>query len=280
MLLLPRFPGKPGLQLTFQLLAAVASCGLQYVWLFNDSPLMFRIWGFSLLPAFSVSLLFVFMLFQFGGLDKFSLLSFLGKFSHWMQALLYPLLVFALTYALFILSGNDANPDWKWTTLAMSSGADLLMIFIWTLPMTLGIIFVWLTPQSSFASRINLAGRLLISALLFMLANGTILFYLFSKANSTVGAGVLAFSFALGSFVYRIQEHGSVLPAAFSLVLLALLFSLAFGSQLKEVNHILFGYSVDSVTALIKTKGDTAAQYRFVASGLLFLSSFLVRAKQ
>jgi hypothetical protein len=280
MLLLPRFSNKPGIQFTFQVLAAIACCGLQYVWLYNDGSFLFRVWGFSLLPAYTLPLLFVFFLFQFGGTDRFSFLSFLGKVSHWIQAIMYPLAVFAVTYLVFLLGGYETDSDWKWTTLALSSASDLPVLFVWTFPMTIGCILVWLTPQSSFASRLHPIPRLLLSAALFVLANGTLLYFLSEKAAPIVGIGASVFCFALGSFVYRIQEHGSVLPSAFSLILIAVLFVLAFGSQIKDLNHVFFGYSIDSVPALLKTKGVASAQYKLYAAAFLFLASLFVRTKQ
>ncbi len=280
MLLLPRFSNKPGIQFTFQLLAALACCGLQYVWLFDDTPLLFRVWGFSLLPAYIIPLIFVLLLFHFGGADRFSFLSFLGKLTHWLQALVYPLLAFGVIFVIYLLMGSDVNPEWKWTTLALSSASDLPILFLWTLPMTLGFILVWLTPQSSFASRMNFFMRIAGSALFFTLANATLLYFLFSKASPATGISTIVFCLALGSFVYKIQEHGSVLPSAFSLILIAILFTLTFGSPIKDLNHVLYGYSIDTVPALLKTKGDTTGEFRFIASAALFLATFFVRTKQ
>ena len=246
-----------------------------YLWLFRQQTFDVRFWGFTFVPVFLIGLPFVLFLFRASLSDAGAYRVAIGRPLVWLCAIGIPLLFYGGSVFVYSSFGGVLDPEWKWTTLGISAGTDLVLIILFTLPMTLTIGTLWMQSITLTFPRTNPVLLSLLSAVFILLAHaGAIVFIAIEKDLFTALASAV---FALGvlSFLYRLQHGGALIASSSALVLLLTAHILCFGNGDQLLNRLLFGYDVEIVTPLlVSPKPDTGVFV--IGLGLAFLLSSMV----
>jgi len=262
--------------------AGVALTGLmQYFWLYADTALHFRIWGFQFLPAFLAPLPFLIFLFRSDIKSFTGIRMLLGSPGRWLAALFFPLLAFGGVVAYHASTGGEVDPSWKWLTLALGALLDLPLVTLWIIPMMLVQELFWRSSVEQ-ALTGSVYVKALVSSLFWVAANAVLLINL-AEGEKPLFIGALAGSrFASGWFAYKLQRNGALLLSTFALVLSASAWLLLFGGNIPEINRILFGYDVTEFEGLFPPSERNRDLLAMIATaGFLLVASFpLGRRKQ
>jgi hypothetical protein len=250
-LLLFRGDRSRGHLAAFLAVAAVLQAALQYLWLFAAQPLNFRVWGWTLLPAWLAPLAALPFLYRVSTPDLRAIRAPFGGIGRWAAGLLLPLALFGALVWWYQAQGGKLDPDWKWTTLGLSAVADLPLLALWLLPMTVVQDLAWRMPFAGPPFALARPLRALLSGAVWTASNAVLLVFIGTVNGSPVALAAALYLFGAGAFLFRLQERGAHLVTAVTCGILAIAPLLLFGSTVASANHLLFGYDVEKVTALL-----------------------------
>jgi len=249
------------------------SNGFCYLWLFVDYPLFFRLWGFSILPVFLAAVIVPLASMKLDLRAGFR--PSYRRVGAYVLAFVLPLLLFGLAVVVESLSGGKLNTSWEWTSLALSSLADLPVTYIWVLPMTVSQELAWRRAVDLTNRNGTIRKRTLLSSGFWIGTHIVFLLFCFLETDTLRFLQLFLLLLSAGVFTYRLQAWGGVMASALALLSLLILHALVFGSDLHALNTILFGFDVETVPALVSVKSEYAIWYRFAIPLLLVLVSQL-----
>ncbi|MBL0173659.1 MAG: hypothetical protein IPP94_00020 [Ignavibacteria bacterium] len=259
---------------------AVLGAAAQYLWLFQEQAFAFRVWGFSMIPAYLVQLPFLFALFDVDASSFARLRSVLGRPLQWLLAAGLLFAVYAGVVGLHSGSGGSLDPSWKWSTLAMSALLDLPLLLLFTLPMLLvQELFYRSAVRQLLADRPAFVQDLL-SALFWTVGQGVLLWRAFVTFSPPFAASLCLIAFSTGFFASAAQRRGAVLLSGFTVVASISFAILLFGCDIPELNHVLFGHDVEAIDGLFPKSLRGRESYSFIVAASLFVSAFLLRFRK
>lgn len=259
----------------FLAVALLLQSAFLYLWLFAGLPLAFRVWGWTLLPAWLAPLAVLPFLFRVQASELRNLTSPFGSIGAWLQAILYPLLVFGGIVWLYTGLGGVLDPAWRWTTLGLGAAADLPLLALWLLPLTLVQDLAWRQAVAGCAPRQRGIAVAMLSGLCWTIANGVLLAAIGMSGGAGLALASAALFFGAGAFLYRVQERGAVLPSALSAAIIAASTPLLIGLRNADASRLLFGCDVEDVQALLTASVLPPEMLLAVAGGGLLLFAFL-----
>ncbi len=254
----------------------VATAALQYLWLFADTPLSFRIIGFALFPVYLIPLPLLFLMYRadLGSLRRLRALA--GRPAAWFAAAALLIAVFGGVAALHHLSGGRFDPPWKWTTLALSGAMDLPLVTVQLLPLLLvQDLFFRQSVEQGLAQRPS-AVRMLVSMLFWTLANGVLIVHLLQRHDGIFGVTLVLVVPAAAAITYAAQRGSAFLLSACVLTFVVTATCLLFGCDIPELNHLFFGLDVDTMDGIFPDTMKGREGYAGAIAAFLFLASFLL----
>ena len=257
---------------------AVTAC-LQYAWLFADTPLAFRVWGFTFIAAYFVPLPFLVGMYRLDVSSLSRLRVMVGSPSRWLISALLLVAALASPVLLHLFSGGEYDPSWKWTTLALSGGLDLPLTTLQLLPMFMVQDLFWRQSiEQAFSSR-HFFVQILVSVLFWTLANGVMLVHMLLNTAAPMSFAFVLLCVSTGAFVFTAQRGSSFLLSATAMTCIATAVYLLFGNQVELLNHTFFGLDVAEIDGLFPEKMNGREGYALLMGVALFVAAILVPRK-
>jgi hypothetical protein len=270
----------PGTAIAILGAGAVLGAVAQYLWLFQEQAFAFRVWGFSMIPAYLVQLPFLFGLFDVDASSFARLRTVLGRPLQWLLAVILLIVAYASVVGLHSASGGSLDPSWKWSTLAMSALLDLPLLLLFAFPMLIvQELFYRLAVRQVLAARPAIMQDLL-SALFWTAGQGVLLWRAFTVLPPPFAAALCVLAFSTGFFASAAQRRGALLLSGFAVLASVTFAILLFGCDVPELNHVLFGHDVETIDGLFPNGLRGRENYAFITGALLFVCAFLLRFRK
>ena len=198
----------------------------------------------------------------------------IGKIRYGIIAILIPFLCSVLMVFIYqTSSGEQIETTRGWNALALSTLIDMPVLFIWTLPVLLCIGISWRMFLRVSSASVNFLSSIL-SSVLWLISSSIFFIAIFRSESFINTVAIGCYFFAIGIFLFWLQQRGSIVISALAMMIIFLCSMLLFGCENMLLNRVFFGSDIKTVEGLFSRDGHPFTVTVFSGAAAFLILSF------